>query len=144
HAVCGENGAGKSTLLKLTAGMLAPDAGEVLVSGSPLTPHTPHEAIRRGVAMVLQHFALIPVFTALENIMLGSEPVGGVGGAFGLLDRRSARARVAKVADELGFELPLDTPLEELSLGDRQRVEIARALFRDARLVILDEPTAVL
>jgi simple sugar transport system ATP-binding protein len=140
HCVCGENGAGKSTLLKLVAGMLLPDAGEVVVGKSALAPHTPREAIRRGVAMVLQHFALVPVFTTLENIVLGAETTG----PFGLLDGPRARGRASAIAEELGAELPLDVPVEELGIGDRQRIEIARALFRDARLVILDEPTAVL
>lgn len=141
HAVCGENGAGKSTLLKLVAGMLAPDSGVVEVSGTALSPHTPREAIRRGVAMVLQHFALVPVFTALENIVLGAEPTGRLG----VLDEAAARARIATIATELGTTLPpLDTRVEDLGIGERQRIEITRALFRDARLVILDEPTAVL
>jgi simple sugar transport system ATP-binding protein len=139
HAVCGENGAGKSTLLKLLAGMLVPDAGEVVVGGTRLEPHSPREAIRRGVSMVLQHFALTPVFTVLENIMLGDEPT-----RMGALDEAAARARVQAIATELGVKLPLDERVESLGIGDRQRVEIARALFRDARLVILDEPTAVL
>lgn len=140
HAVCGENGAGKSTLLKIVAGMLAPDDGEVRVGDRLLEPHTPSEAIRRGVAMVLQHFALVPVFTALENIILGAEPASG----FGVLDRDGARARAQAIGRELGVDLPLDALVETLGIGDRQRIEIARALFRDARLVILDEPTAVL
>lgn len=139
HAVCGENGAGKSTLLKLLAGMLVPDAGEVVVGGARLEPHTPREAIQRGVSMVLQHFALVPVFTVLENIMLGAEPTRR-----GVLDEATARARVQAIATELGVRLPLDERVESLGIGDRQRVEIARALFRDARLLILDEPTAVL
>ncbi len=140
HAVCGENGAGKTTLLKLVAGMLVPDTGEVRVGGTVLSPHTPREAIARGVAMVLQHFALVPVFTALENLVLGAEPVGPAG----VLDRAAARERARRVAGELGVELPLDARVETLGVGDRQRLEIARALFRDARLFILDEPTAVL
>ena len=140
HAVCGENGAGKSTLLKLVAGMMVPDAGDVFVGEARLEPHSPREAIRRGVAMVLQHFALVPAFSALENIILGAEHASG----FGVLDLASARARVKKIEAELGVQIPLDTPVESLGVGDRQRVEIARALFRDARLVILDEPTAVL
>ena len=140
HAVCGENGAGKSTLLKVVAGMVAPDAGEVRVGASTLVPHAPREAIARGVAMVLQHFALVPVFTALENLVLGSEPTltGGV------LDVSTARARAKKIGEELGVDLPLDARVESLGVGERQRLEIARALFRDAKLVILDEPTAVL
>jgi simple sugar transport system ATP-binding protein len=140
HAVCGENGAGKSTLLKLVAGMLTPVAGEVVVAGTPLEPHTPREAARRGIAMVLQHFALVPAFTALENIVLGAERVSSLG----VLDDASARARALAVTAELGVEIPLDSPVELLGVGDRQRIEIARALFRDAKLIILDEPTAVL
>ena len=140
HAICGENGAGKTTLLKLVAGMSEPDSGDVFVGASKLDPHTPKEAIARGVAMVLQHFALVPVFTALENMILGAEPAGPLG----VLDLEAARARAKKIAAELGMTIPLDTPVEELGIGDRQRIEIARALFRDARLVILDEPTAVL
>jgi simple sugar transport system ATP-binding protein len=140
HAVCGENGAGKSTLLKVVAGMLVPDAGSIEAFGSRLAPHTPREAIRRGIGMVLQHFALVPVFTALENVMLGAEPTttGGV------LDSTAARARADRVAKELGVNLPWDDRVETLGIGDRQRLEIARALFRDAKLLILDEPTAVL
>ncbi len=139
HAVCGENGAGKSTLLKLVAGMLVPDGGEVDVRGRKLDPHTPREAIERGVAMVLQHFALVPVFTALENIILGAEPVHG-----GVLDEKVARERIAAIMKDLGASFPLDARVETLGIGDRQRIEIARALFREAQLVILDEPTAVL
>jgi simple sugar transport system ATP-binding protein len=140
HAVCGENGAGKSTLLKIVAGMVSPDAGHVEAFGAPLVPHTPREAIRRGVGMVLQHFALVPVFTALENIMLGAEPVGPLG----VLDLTSARRRAEAVARDLGVQLPLDATVESLGIGDRQRLEISRALYRDAKLLILDEPTAVL
>jgi general nucleoside transport system ATP-binding protein len=140
HAVCGENGAGKSTLLKLVAGMLVPDAGTVMAFGSELQPHTAREAIDRGIAMVLQHFALVPVMTSLENIILGAEPhhTGGV------LDFKAARARAEKIAKDLDTNLHLDERVESLGVGDKQRIEIARALFRDAKLVILDEPTAVL
>ena len=140
HAVCGENGAGKSTLLKVVAGMVVPEIGNVEAFGSRLTPHTPREAIRRGVGMVLQHFALVPVFTALENIVLGAEPAS----ALGVLDLKEARRRAEAVAKELGVDLPLDALVESLGVGDRQRLEIARALYREAKLLILDEPTAVL
>jgi simple sugar transport system ATP-binding protein len=140
HAVCGENGAGKTTLLKIVAGMMVPDAGYVEAFGTALTPHTPREAIRRGVGMVLQHFALVPVFTALENIVLGAEPVS----ALGVIDLAAARKKAEAVAKELGVDLRLDAKVESLGVGDRQRLEIARALYRDAKLLILDEPTAVL
>jgi ABC-type uncharacterized transport system ATPase subunit len=140
HAVCGENGAGKSTLLKMVAGMLVPDAGHVEAFGSLLSPHTPREAIRRGVGMVLQHFALVPVFTALENVVLGAEPVRQLG----VLDMDAARGKAERVAKDLGVDIPWDARVETLGIGDRQRLEIARALFRDASLLVLDEPTAVL
>ena len=140
HALCGENGAGKSTLLKVVAGMMVPDSGHVEAFGSRLEPHTPREGIRRGIGMVLQHFALVPVFSALENIMLGAEPTTQLG----VIDLPSARKRAEAVAKELGVDLPLDALVETLGVGDRQRLEVARALYRDAKLLILDEPTAVL
>jgi simple sugar transport system ATP-binding protein len=139
HAVVGENGAGKSTLLKIGAGLVVPDIGEVRAFGERLAPHTPAEALRRGVGMVQQHFALVEAFTALENVVLGAEP-----SRWGRLDLASARSRVARIGRELGRELPLDAPVATLGVGDRQRIEIARALYREARVLILDEPTAVL
>ena len=138
--MCGENGAGKSTLLKCVAGMVVPDTGRVEAFGSRLVPHTPREAISRGIGMVLQHLALIAVFTSLENIVLGAEPTN----AFGVIDVAAARRRAEAVATELGIELHLDATADSLGIGDRQRLEIARALYRDAKLLILDEPTAVL
>lgn len=140
HAVVGENGAGKSTLLKIAAGILTPDAGEVQIEGKPLRPHTAAAAIRRGVGMVQQHFALVGVFTALENIVLGAEPTG----VFGQLDLAKGRIRAAKVALELGLTFSLDADVSTLGVGDRQRLEIARVLYRNARVLIFDEPTAVL
>jgi len=140
HAVVGENGAGKSTLLKMAAGVVAPDAGEVRVGGEVLAPHTAAEAIRRGVGMVQQHFALVGVLSAIDNVMLGAEPVN----ALGRLDVARARARADAVAREMGVSLPWDAPAETLGVGDRQRLEIVRTLVREARVVILDEPTAVL
>jgi simple sugar transport system ATP-binding protein len=140
HAVVGENGAGKSTLLKMAAGVVAPEAGEVHVGGARLAPHTAREAIKRGVGMVQQHFALVGVLRAIDNVMLGAEPVG----PFGRLDEARARARAEAVAREMGVELAWDAPVETLGVGDRQRLEIVRTLVRDARVLILDEPTAVL
>jgi simple sugar transport system ATP-binding protein len=139
HAVVGENGAGKTTLLRVAAGLVAPDAGETRIDGAPLVPHTPAEAIRRGVAMVQQHFALVGILTALENVVLGAEPTG----TLGRLDLAGARAKARRVAEELGAEIDWDARVSSLGVGARQRVEIARALFRDAKVVILDEPTAV-
>jgi general nucleoside transport system ATP-binding protein len=140
HAVVGENGAGKSTLLKIACGLVRPDAGQVLIDGRELVPHTPREALARRVAMVQQHFALVNVMTALENIVLGAEPVG----SFGRVDRALALRRVESVARELGVVLPLDARVETLGVGDRQRIEIARALYRYAQVLVLDEPTSVL
>jgi general nucleoside transport system ATP-binding protein len=140
HAVVGENGAGKSTLLKMAAGVVVPDAGEVRMDGLRLEPHAAHEAIRRGIGMVQQHFALVGVLTALQNVMLGAEPVR----TLGRLDVDEARSRAQAVARDMGVSVPWDAPVETLGVGDRQRLEIVRALVREARVVILDEPTAVL
>lgn len=140
HAVVGENGAGKSTLLGIAAGIVRPDEGHVEIDGERLTPHTAARAIRAGVGIVTQHFSLVPVFSALDNVMLGAELVGPLG----WLDRRGAGARLAGVLRELDVTLDLRANAESLSVGDRQRLEIARVLYRDARIVILDEPTAVL
>jgi general nucleoside transport system ATP-binding protein len=140
HMVAGENGAGKSTLLKMAAGVVTPGSGHVLIAGERLAPHTAREAIRRGVGMVQQHFALVPVLTALDNVMLGAEPVR----SWGRLDRRVARERAEAVAREVGVVLPWDAPVETLGVGDRQRLEIVRTLVREARVIVLDEPTAVL
>jgi simple sugar transport system ATP-binding protein len=140
HAVAGENGAGKSTLLRMAAGVARPDSGVVRVQGVAVTPGNPREAIRRGIGMVQQHFALVPSLTALENAMLGAEPVGRLG----VLDEGVARARAMEAAAQMGVTLDWDAAVEELGVGDRQRLEIVRTLMRQARVVILDEPTAVL
>ena len=159
HAVVGENGAGKSTLLRMAAGVVRPDAGTVRVAGVRLEPHTAHRAIRLGVGMVQQHFALVGALTALDNVMLGAEPVcslhvGRLGRrlaslapfrpSLGRLDVAAARARAESVAREMGVSVAWDARTETLGVGDRQRLEIVRTLVRDARVVILDEPTAVL
>jgi simple sugar transport system ATP-binding protein len=140
HAIIGENGAGKSTLLKLAAGVLAPTSGRVLVGDSVLSPATPGEAIRRGVGMVHQHFMLVLAFTALENLMLGAEPVRSLG----RLDPATARKKALEIAERTGLHVPLDAVTETLSVGERQRLEILRVLYRGARAILLDEPTAVL
>ncbi|HEX7602045.1 MAG TPA: ATP-binding cassette domain-containing protein, partial [Polyangiaceae bacterium] len=140
HAVVGENGAGKSTLLRVMAGQLAPDHGHVEIDGKRLAPHTAAEAIARGVGMVAQHFQLIDALTVLENAILGVEPTG----AFGVVDVAAAEAKLEGVLKDLGVKLDVRAQVRDLGVGDRQRLEIARVLYRDARVVILDEPTAVL
>jgi ABC-type uncharacterized transport system ATPase subunit len=140
HIVVGENGAGKSTLMKMAAGLVVPDVGEVRIDGQRLTPHTAQQAIARGIGMVQQHFALVGVLSAIDNVMLGAEPVKGLG----RLDVPRARERADAVAREMGVSFAWEAPVETLGVGDRQRLEIVRTLVREARVVILDEPTAVL
>ncbi len=137
HAVIGENGAGKSTLLKIACGLTSADTGIVEIEGRALVPHTPHEAIARGVGMVQQHFALLEPLSVLENVMLGAE--GGW-----LLDERAAKEKLAAVTRELGVTLDPHALVRDLGIGDRQRLEIARVLYKGARTIVLDEPTAVL
>ncbi len=138
-AVVGENGAGKSTLMKIVYGLVKPDQGEIWVDGKPVQIKEPGDAIALGIGMVHQHFMLIDPFTVLENIILGAEPTQGA-----QLNLAQARAEVEALMKDLEFSLPLDTPVEELPVGLQQRVEILKALYRKARILILDEPTAVL
>jgi simple sugar transport system ATP-binding protein len=140
HAVVGENGAGKSTLLRMAAGLLSPDAGTVQIDGKPLGRASAREASKRGVAMVQQSFSLVGGLTALENFVLGDEPCG----AFGRIDRAAALARAARAANDVGVAIAWDTRVESMGMGDRQRLEIVRAVGREARTLILDEPTSVL
>jgi len=139
HAIVGENGAGKSTLMKTLYGMHRPDEGEILLDGRPVTFRSPADAIAAGVGMVHQHFMLADNFTVLENVVLGSEPTKGI-----RLDRAEARRRIQDISQRYSLGLDPDTLVEELGVGDRQRVEIAKVLYRGATTLILDEPTAVL
>jgi general nucleoside transport system ATP-binding protein len=139
HAIVGENGAGKSTLMKILYGMYKPDEGTVAVDGKQVTFSSPADAIAAGIGMVHQHFMLADNLTVLENIVLGSEPTRGV-----MLDTRAARAHIKEISDSYGLDIRPDRLVEDLGVGDRQRVEICKVLFRGARILILDEPTAVL
>ena len=139
HSLLGENGAGKSTLMKILYGMTTPTAGEVRVFGKPVAITRPAQAIALGIGMVHQHFMLTPVMTVAENVVIGSEPVRGV-----FFDRKKAEAQVAAMIDEYNFHISATAKLETLSVGEQQRVEILKALYRGADLLILDEPTAVL
>jgi ABC-type uncharacterized transport system ATPase subunit len=140
HALLGENGAGKSTLMNVLFGLYHPDEGEIVVNGEVVEMSSPREAISRGIGMVHQHFMLIPVMTVAENIVLAVEPRrDGV-----LLDYRAARRRVKDLANTFGFAIDADAKIQDITVGQQQRVEILKALFRRADILILDEPTAVL
>ena len=140
HALLGENGAGKSTLMNILYGLYKPDAGDILVAGKSVSFSSAKDAIESGLGMVHQHFMLIPVMTVAENIVLGSEPTeAGV-----LLDYDTARDRVRDLALQFGFAIDPDARIEDISVGQQQRVEILKALYRRATSLILDEPTAVL
>ncbi|MGY2066845.1 ABC transporter ATP-binding protein [Blastococcus sp. SYSU DS0619] len=139
HAIVGENGAGKSTLMKTLYGMHRPDEGTILLDGREVSLRSPADAIAAGIGMVHQHFMLADNFTVLENIVLGSEPTKG-----GRLDRAEARRRIRDISDRYALNLEPDVLVEDLGVGDRQRVEIAKVLYRGATTLILDEPTAVL
>lgn len=139
HAVVGENGAGKSTLMRMLAGLIAPDAGTVRVRGTDVTGWTTREAIAGGVGMVHQHFMLVPTLTAAENLILGDEITKG-----GRLDRAAANDAVRTLSQRTGLMVEPARLVSDLSVGEAQRVEILRVLHRGARILILDEPTAVL
>lgn len=136
HAIVGENGAGKSTLMKILYGVQAPDSGAIEIAGEQVSLSSPADAIRHGVGMVFQHFQLADNFTVLENVVLGAEKLHGIGGA--------ARAEIVRISDAYGLGIEPDRLVEELGVGARQRVEILKVLYRGAKVVILDEPTAVL
>jgi ABC-type uncharacterized transport system ATPase subunit len=140
HALLGENGAGKTTLMNVLYGLLQPDEGEILLDGKTARFATPKDAIAAGIGMVHQHFMLVPVFTVAENVTLGMEETR----PSGLLDRRKARRDVRELSRRYGLEVDPDALVENLPVGIQQRVEIIKALVREAAVLILDEPTAVL
>ena len=140
HAVLGENGAGKSTLMNVLYGLYQADEGQICLNGEPVVINTPNDAIAHGIGMVHQHFMLVDNFTVTQNIVLGSE----VCGAAGILDMKKAREKVCQIIEQYGLEVDPDTKIEDISVGMQQRVEILKALYRGADILILDEPTAVL
>src|SRR5690349_8465625 len=139
HAIVGENGAGKSTAMRIAYGFYTADSGEILINGQPHAIRTPHDAIALGIGMVHQHFMLVEPMTVAENIVLGAEP-----GSAASLDLRKAAAEIRKVSDEFKLSVDPNATIESLSVGQQQRVELLKALYRHAQLLILDEPTAVL
>ena len=140
HALLGENGAGKTTLMNILYGLARPNEGQILLDGQPVDIAGPSDAISRGISMVHQHFMLVPVLSVAENVVLGAETMAR--GPF--LDRREANKRIAKLASQFGFALDPEAKVGTLSVGQQQRVEILKALYRDAQILVLDEPTAVL
>jgi general nucleoside transport system ATP-binding protein len=139
HCLLGENGAGKTTLMNVVSGLYQPDAGELLVEGEPVRFRSSADAIACGIGMVHQHFQLVQAFSVAENVVLGDELRRGP-----LLDLDTARERIATLSADWGVPVDPDTKVEDLSVGQQQRVELLKALFRDASILILDEPTAVL
>jgi len=139
HALLGENGAGKSTLMNVIYGLYSPDEGEFFVDGKRAEIRNPHDAIHAGIGMVHQHFMLVPVFSVAENIILGSETIKGLS-----LDLRTARRRIRELSSEYGLDVDPRAIVEDLPVGIQQRVEIVKALYRNAKILVLDEPTAVL
>jgi ABC-type sugar transport system ATPase subunit len=141
HALMGENGAGKSTLMKVLAGLHSPDAGQLALEGKPAILRSPHEAILSGIAMIHQELMPIPDMTVAENIMLGREPASGV---LGWIDRRALHDEVRRLVELLGIDLPVHRKMRQLSVAQMQTVEIAKALGQNARVLIMDEPTAAI
>ena len=139
HAILGENGAGKSTLMNQLYGLLKPTSGDILVRGKKITMQSPRDAIEAGIGMVHQHFMLVQPFTVTENIILGTEPRKGVA-----LDMAAARKNVVEISEKYGLSIDPDAKIEDISVGMQQRVEILKALYRGADILILDEPTSSL
>lgn len=139
HAIVGENGAGKSTAMKILFGMYRADSGDILVHGKPVSFRSPIEAMTSRIGMVHQHFMLAEPFSALDNILLQQK-----GSAFSLLPRKEQKKRLTEIAEHYGFALDLEANVEDLSVGEQQRVEILKILSQDSEILILDEPTAVL
>lgn len=140
HALLGENGAGKTTLMNILYGLYKPDEGEIYINGEKADIHSPSDAIRLGIGMVHQHFMLVPVFTVTENVMLGAEATR----RGGFLDREKAAARILQISEQYGLRVDPNSYIKDLPVGVQQRVEIIKLLYREADILIFDEPTAVL
>src|SRR5947207_1238775 len=139
HAIVGENGAGKSTAMRIAYGFYRADSGDIVVDDQVREIRTPHDAIALGIGMVHQHFMLVEPMTVVENIVLGAEP-----GSVASLDLKKAAEEIRKLSDEFKLAVDPNATIESLSVGQQQRVELLKALYRHAQLLILDEPTAVL
>jgi simple sugar transport system ATP-binding protein len=139
HGIVGENGAGKSTLMSILYGLVSADSGSIEVNGEVVQIRHSRDAMQVGIGMVHQHFMLVDTFSALDNVLLGAEPSWHLSAA-----RAQARERLLALMRDSGLQVRLDRPVEELPVGERQRLEILKALYRGARILILDEPTAVL
>ena len=139
HAIVGENGAGKSTIMRIVYGFYSADSGEIVLDGRPVSINNPQDAIKLGIGMVHQHFMLVDTMTVAENIILGAET-----GSAANLDLEKAKKEIVQLSEELKLGVDPEALIEDLSVGAQQRVELLKALFRDAKLLILDEPTAVL
>lgn len=145
HALLGENGAGKSTLMNIIYGLYRPDTGQIYINGQLVKINSPNDALGMGIGMVHQHFKLIPVMTVTDNLMLGHEKTRGIPlGKLSRLDRKTVRKEIINLGQRYGLEVNPDAYIEDLSVGEAQRVEILKALYKGADILILDEPTAVL
>lgn len=138
HGVVGENGAGKSTIMKVLYGLYAPDSGHITVDGNPVQISSPQVAIEKGIGMVHQHFMLVPTLSAWRNIILGAEPT------LGRLNEAAVIAKLQQLQEDCGVQIDLEKPAEDLAIGQQQQIEILKLLYRNAGMLILDEPTAVL
>ena len=139
HALLGENGAGKSTLMSVLFGLYTPESGQIKKYGSVIKIKDPNDANRYGIGMVHQHFKLVEVFTVLDNILLGTEPMNGL-----FIDRKLAKKEIIKLSNQYKLAIDVDAKIEDISVGMQQRVEILKMLYRKNDILIFDEPTGVL